>query len=319
MKNILVTGGTGFLGSSLVIALVKSGYTVRVFDNNFRGSLTKVKEVLGEFEFVQGDIRDSLAVTKAVRGRDCVIHLAYINGTEFFYSMPEVVLDVGVKGTTNVIDACVKEGVGEFLFASSSEVYQTPPVFPTPEEVPMTIPDPFNPRYSYAGGKMFGELLTIHFGKKYFKRAMIVRPHNVYGPDMGWEHVIPQLVLKMATRPKGVPIEGTGHETRSFCYIDDATRGLMTVIQKGKHMEIYNIGTDEETSIKDLVREIGRFFGIQVAIVAGPLKKGGTLRRVPDISKIKALGYTPSVALAEGIAKTAAWYTDHSHEARVRN
>jgi len=308
MKKILVTGGTGFLGSSLVITLVKAGYNVRVFDNNFRGALRRLSSVKGKFEFVRGDIRNAPLVKKAVRGCDSVVHLAYINGTEFFYSMPEVVLDVGVKGTINVLDACIKEGVGEFLFVSSSEVYQTPGVIPTPEKVALTIPDPFNPRYSYGGGKILGELLTIHYGKKYFKRAMIVRPHNVYGPDMGGEHVIPQFIVRMQKNSPLFPIQGTGAETRSFCYIDDCTNAFMRVIEAGAHLEIYNIGNDQETTIREVAIEVGNYFGKKVHIVPGELKIGGTLRRCPDISKIRTLGYTPTVTLSQGIAMTAQWY-----------
>ena len=137
------------------------------------------------------------AVKDAIRGADCVCHLAYINGTEFFYSKPDLVLEVAVKGMVNVLDACVEHGVREFILASSSEVYQTPPLIPTPETVPLSVPDVLNPRYSYGGGKIISELLLINYGRKFFDRAMIFRPHNVYGPDMGTEHVIPQFITRM--------------------------------------------------------------------------------------------------------------------------
>src|SRR5215218_821288 len=133
----------------------------------------------------------------AVRGIDEVHHLAFVNGTEFFYSAPELVLDVGVKGMINVIDACRAAGVGRLVLASSSEVYQTPPRVPTDETVPLVVPDPANPRYSYGGGKIISELMAINYGRRHFDRVLIFRPHNVYGPDMGFEHVIPQFVLRL--------------------------------------------------------------------------------------------------------------------------
>ena len=152
-RRILVTGGSGFIGSALVAALVRAGETVRVLDDNSRGASRRLAGVAKDIEFVAGDIRDAAAVHAAVRGMDEVHHLAFVNGTEFFYSAPELVLDVGVKGIVNVIDACRAAGVGRLVLASSSEVYQTPPQVPTDERAPLIVPDPTNPRYSYGGGK----------------------------------------------------------------------------------------------------------------------------------------------------------------------
>ena len=134
---------------------------------------------------------------RAVRGVDEVHHLAFVNGTEFFYSAPELVLDVGVKGMINVIDACRATASRNLVLASSSEVYQTPPQVPTDESAPLLVPDPPNPRYSYGGGKIISELMAINYGRKLFDRVLIFRPHNVYGPDMGFEHVIPQFALRL--------------------------------------------------------------------------------------------------------------------------
>src|SRR5512132_2752640 len=195
--RILVTGGSGFLGSALVKGLVRQGETVRVFDDNSRGALRRLREVERDIEFVRGDIRDAAGVDAAMRGIDEVHHLAFVNGTATFYSAPDLVLDVGVKGIVNVIDACRRHGVGQLILASSSEVYQTPPRVPTDESAPLSVPDVLNPRYSYGGGKLISELMAINFGRKYFERVLIFRPHNVYGPDMGWEHVVPQFALRL--------------------------------------------------------------------------------------------------------------------------
>src|SRR5205823_3221688 len=122
---------------------------------------------------------------------------AYVNGTEFFYSKPHLVLEVAVKGMMNVVDACLQIGVRDLVLASSSEVYQTAPVVPTDESAPLSVPDPLNPRYSYGGGKIIAELLAINYGRTHFDRVSIFRPHNCYGPDMGREHVIPQLASRL--------------------------------------------------------------------------------------------------------------------------
>ena len=234
MSRVLVTGGSGFIGSGLVKALVKAGHRLRVLDDNSRGAPRRLSEVERDIEFIAGDIRDATTVEKVAKGVDEVHHLAFVNGTEFFYSQPDLVLDVGVRGILNVIDACRKHGIGTLVLASSSEVYQTPPKIPTDERAPLSIPDPLNPRYSYGGGKLISELMAINFGRKYFERVLIFRPHNVYGPDMGFEHVIPQFALRLDAaakkRPSGTlrfEIQGSGKETRSFCFIDDLVAGVI--------------------------------------------------------------------------------------------
>lgn len=320
-KNILVTGGTGFIGSAIVKALIKNGDKVRVLDNQSRGSLRRLEDVKGRFEFIKGDIRNYKVVEKACKGIDSVIHLAYINGTEFFYTKPELVLEVGVKGMINVLDACIKQGVKELFLASSSEVYQTPPIIPTPENVPLIVPDPLNPRYSYGGGKIISELLTVNYGRKFFNRVVIFRPHNVYGPDMGWEHVIPQLTLRIKkligdkknNQVIDLPIQGTGKETRAFCYIDDFTAGFIKLFKKGKHLEIYNIGTMEEISINQLALAIGKCFSRKIKLIPGKLTKGSTLRRCPDTTKLQKLGFKPRISLVDGLQETVEWYNAFAH------
>jgi nucleoside-diphosphate-sugar epimerase len=318
-KFFLVTGGTGFIGSALVRRLVHEGNRVRVFDDNSRGALRRLGDSAGSVELCQGDIRDPEAVRHAARGVECVCHLAYVNGTEFFYTKPELVLDVAVKGMVNVLDACREHGIGELLLASSSEVYQDPPSIPTTESVPMSIPDPMNPRYSYAAGKIISEMMALHCGGALFQRVLIFRPHNVYGQDMGWEHVIPQFVLRMRRliRPDSdavrFPVQGTGEQTRSFVFIDDFVEGLMAVLRGGEHRNIYNIGTQEEVSIAELAQMVGDFFAKRVEIAPGPPAAGGVLRRCPDIGKIAALGYRPKFPLREGLSITAKWYNDNFH------
>ena len=173
---------------------------------------------------------------------DIVFHLAAINGTEFFYDEPELVLDVSLRGMLNVIDGCKENNVYELFVASSSEVYQSPPYIPTDEKVPLSIPDVINPRYSYGCGKLTSELIAINYSRSFFKRVIIFRPHNVYGPDMGWEHVLPQFTLQAVDainkyKNGSVPfkVRGDGKNTRSFIHIDDFTKGLLLLFDKGAH------------------------------------------------------------------------------------
>jgi nucleoside-diphosphate-sugar epimerase len=269
-------------------------------------------------------VRDPRAVDEAARGMDAICHFAFVNGTEFFYSQPALVLDVGVKGIVNVLDACRAHQIENFVLASSSEVYQTPPEIPTPESVPLVVPDPMNPRYSYGGGKIISELMAINYGREHFRELFVFRPHNVFGPDMGREHVIPQFALRMAelarAQPSGpirFPIQGTGSETRAFVYIDDLVDGFATMLTGAAG--IYNIGTDDEISIAELVTHVARAFAREVVIEQGPLQLGSTQRRCPDISKLRALGYRPRVPLRRAIDETVAWYRDQARPHELRS
>ena len=318
MKRVLVTGGTGFIGAALVKRLVRDGHEVRVLDDNSRGAPRRLEGFLKDVEIFTGDVCNSAAVEKALQGIDVVHHLAYVNGTANFYKMPERVLEIAVKGIINVLDGCLRCQVEELYLASSSEVYQQPPRIPTNENVPLIIPDVMNPRFSYGGGKIISELLAINYGRKLLERVCIYRPHNVYGPDMGWEHVIPQFVVRLyrlAAREThkviDFPIQGTGQETRSFCYVDDFIDGVVLVQDSGEHLGIYHIGTKEEITMSHLAHEVATSLARQVRIVPGTLLEGSVPRRCPDIAKLEKLGYRPSISLAEGVARTADWYWRH--------
>jgi UDP-glucose 4-epimerase len=322
-KTYVVTGGTGFIGAYLVRRLVSEGRKVRVIDNDLRGSAGRLAGVMNKIEFHRCDVRDVDAVTKATKGADVMLHLAALNGTENFYNRPELVLDVGVRGMYAVLDACRNNNIREFILASSSEAYQTPPVVPTPENVPLMIPDPWNPRYSYGGSKLISEIMLANYNRDLFTRSIIFRPHNVYGGDMGFEHVLPQLILRahaeIAKHPKGdVPfeIQGDGSQTRSFVYIDDFVDGLLLMTDKGVHRNVYHIGTLEEVTIRQIVDMIFSHFGRKAKIIPTAMPEGGTLRRCPDITKLRGLGYDPKTGLKAGIKIIADWYIAHAEQAK---
>lgn len=316
-KFYLVTGGSGFIGAALVKRLVDRGYRVRVMDDNSRGAPRRLDGYLDRIEMAVGDVRDPAAVSVAAKGVDGICHLAYLNGTRFFYERPDDVLEIGVKGMVNVLDACAEHGIDELVLASSSEVYQTPPQTPTDESAPLIVPDVMNPRFSYGGGKIISELMAINYGRRRLKRVVIFRPHNVYGPDMGWEHVAPQFALKLAARlgqadPIPFPIQGSGRETRAFIFIDDFIDGLMAVIEKGEHLNVYHIGTTEEVSVARFAEMVAEAAGRTITVEPGELTMGSTARRCPDIGKLAALGFAPKTSMAAGLAKTVRWYIDNA-------
>ena len=308
-KTFLVTGGTGFIGSNISKLLVNKNYNVKIFDNNSRGSISKIKNFKKKIKFIKGDIRNKELLNNVLQNTDAVIHLAYVNGTEHFYSKPVQVLDIAVKGILNVIEGCIKNKVKELYLASSSEVYQTPNKIPTDEHESLKIPNIFNPRYSYGGGKILTELMGIHYGKKYFKKLIIFRPHNVYGPNMGYEHVIPQFICRFKKlKNKKFKIQGNGNETRSFIFIDDFINAFDLILRKGKHLNIYNIGTEKKIKIGKLAHLISRFFNKKIVLCKNRIAKGSVQNRCPNILKIRKLGFKKKYDLYPGLSKTINWY-----------
>ncbi len=303
-KNILVTGGSGFIGSAITKYLVKKGKKVIVFDNNSRGRARRLKDVQGKIKFIKGDIRDGRKLLQ-INNVETVIHLAYVNGTKFFYKKPFEILDIAVNGLLNILNFCKKKKVKNFFLASSSEVYQNAFKIPTDEKEMLKIPNIHNPRYSYGGGKIISELYGIHFAKKYFKKFIIFRPHNVYGKDMGNEHVIPEFInrLRKLKKKNKFLIYGTGKEVRAFTHINDFISGFDKIFTKGKNNEIYNIGTTEKITIAKLANLTASILGKKIKFKKTKLLKGSPSVRCPNIDKIKKLGYKQKIRLKDGITK----------------
>ena len=317
IRKILVTGGAGFIGSALARRLASDGHQVRVLDDMSRGRPERLRDV--SCEVISGDIRDPDVVASAMHGCDTVAHLAYLQGTQTFYAEPRQVLDVALRGILNVLAACEATGCGDLLLVSSSEAYQVAPVVPTPEDIPLAVPDVLNPRYSYGGGKIASELAALAWQRAgVLDRAVIARPHNVYGPDMGREHVIPEFCHRMnkldpafVSGPVPFRIQGTGQETRSFCYIGDCTAQIALLLDRaGDGQGVYHVGTMDERTISDVAHAVAACFGREVKVVPGTLPKGSPPRRLPDTAKIRALGASafPQTSFEDGLARTVAWY-----------
>jgi nucleoside-diphosphate-sugar epimerase len=317
-RRVVVTGGGGFIGAYLVKRLVRDGWDVAVVDSMVRGDASRFAEVADDVDLFTCDVRDQDALERAFAGAEVVMHLAAINGTENFYKRPELVLDVGLRGALAVVDAGRAAGVPDMVVASTAEVYQTPAVIPTPETIPLMLPDSLNPRYSYGGSKIVSELIAFNYGQDHYRQVQVFRPHNVFGPNMGWKHVEPQFIMRALAAKDAYPdgsapfdIQGDGTETRSFCYVDDVVSGILTMYEKGGHREVYHIGSDEEVSIRDLAARIGKIVGVDLDVRPGELQVGGTPRRCPDIGKMRALGWSPAVGLDDGLERTVAWYREH--------
>ncbi|WP_417451436.1 NAD-dependent epimerase/dehydratase family protein [Kordiimonas sp.] len=324
MRHAVVTGGGGFIGAHLVRRLLRDGWDVTVVDNMLRGAPWRLDSVRADVTIANIDVRDAEALARAAKGADVMFHLAAVNGTENFYKQPELVLDVGIRGALAAVTACQQAGVPDLVLASSAEVYQTPPVVPTDETVALTLPDSLNPRYSYGGSKIISELIAFNYGQDHFRKVQVFRPHNVYGPDMGYKHVVPQFLLRAmkahetASGP-GVTADfailGSGTEQRAFCYVDDIVDGIILMYLKGGHREVYHIGNDDMVSVATLAACVGEAVGLELNIVPSTAPAGETPLRCPSIEKMRRLGYAPSVSLREGLALTLQWYREHADKA----
>lgn len=316
--KIAITGAGGFIGRALSHRLAVEGHEVLALDNDFRGALASIAEHAG-ISRRSCDVLDLENLRRALAGADAVYHLAAINGTGNFYRIPGEVLEVGIIGTHNALKATLANGIERFYLASSSEVYETPPTIPTPESVPCTVSDVFNPRHSYGGSKIAGELMTVNYLRGTDTRFAIFRPHNVYGPQMGFEHVIPQLVWSImdaigrnpGARRVTIPLQGSGRETRAFIYIDDGVRAIETGTLHNPDGGVIHIGNELETPIGELAVGIGKVLDVEVEVEPGPIAAGSPSRRCPDTSRLRGLGFQPRVSLADGLERTVRWYAEH--------
>ena len=299
--RILVTGGEGFIGSALTRRLLAAGHSVVVYDNCSRSN----RPIPLRARYFFGDVRNADRLALAAEGCDEVIHLAYVNGTKTFYEQPNLVLDTAVRGILNLLKACSEQHIKRMMLVSSSEVCRAD-VGGMNEQVPLVIPDPFNPRYSYSAGKIISEVMAINH--KGFDWLTILRPFNIYGPGMSEGHVIPDFKKQLQSKNGStrIPFEilGSGDETRSFCYIDDFIDGMMLIREKGVHHGIYNVGTPEEITIRELAQKMAKVYDYDLDITEGnKLREGSIARRKPDISKLQALGYAPKVSLDDGLRR----------------
>ncbi|HEY4504497.1 MAG TPA: NAD-dependent epimerase/dehydratase family protein [Candidatus Paceibacterota bacterium] len=327
MKKILITGGTGFIGYHLAKRLALQGQEVVLCDNFFRSKRDATLEsllALPNVKLIEGDLTDPKAWGKLGTGYDYVYHLVGINGTKLFYEIPHEVLRIGITTTLNALDWFrivnrKDKPDSKILYTSSNEAYasaleafgQLP--LPTPENVPLVISDPYNARWSYAGQKLIGELLFIHYSQQYKFRMSIVRPHNFYGPRAGYSHVTPEIVGRISKKEDPFTIFGAD-ETRSFCYIDDAVEATQIVMESDKtDGGTYHIGTNVETSIKELIENIFEVMNWRPSkIETKNSPEGSVKRRLPDVSKIKRdTGWVAKVALPDGLRETVSWYLEN--------
>jgi GDP-L-fucose synthase len=315
-KKVLVTGGTGFIGSHLVEKLIKKGAKVTVMDNLRNRSLSNLKSVKNKIEFIEGDCREGKVAEKACKGQDIVMNLAArVGGIEYNRTHQGTMLKDNLLIATTMIDSARKAGVKRFLVISSACVYPRTCLVPTPEsEGFLDEPEPTNGGYGWA--KRMAEKLGMYYAEEFGMKVAIVRPYNCYGPrdhfDPKTSHVIPALIRRVFNGENPVIIWGSGNPTRAFLYVEDVAEGMILAIEKYPVPDPINLGTDEEITIKELAKKIIKISGVKRRIKLDTTRPDGSPRRNSDNRKAQEkIGFEARVNLDEGLRRTIEWYCQY--------
>jgi UDP-glucose 4-epimerase len=316
-KKVLILGGAGFIGSNLGKFLIQNRETeLTLADYSFARDLSEyyTEEEIKSINFVQNDFTSSEAFNALSKDFDFVYMLASVVGVNNTLDHPDEVIRVNTSLIFNCLEWLKTTSVKRVLFTSTSETYSgTTEVLeypiPTDELVPLCIEDVSDPRFTYAITKILGESAFINYAKKYNFEAAVVRYHNAFGPDMGFKHVIPHLVERFMNYE--TPFRMYGHnQTRAFSYIDDTVKGTVLAMESDMAKgEIFHIGSSQEISIEELIREVGEIMEYSGEYVEAPTYPGSVSRRCPDISKAqRVLGYSPQTDWKVGLKITVEWY-----------
>jgi UDP-glucuronate decarboxylase len=287
MKNVLVTGAAGFLGSHVCDELLSKGYTVVGVDNFFRG---KKENVAKDVIFLERDLTsEGIEDLINLHNIDTVFHYAAINGTEHFYDIPAKVFNDNMNMTRNVLESITRgDSVKRIVYTSTSEVYGPHPPLPTDEHEPIIL-NMFSDRDSYASSKAIGEFQIKYAAKKLQISYLILRPFNTYGTRMDntkYGQVVPEFFRKVY-EPEFTLI-GDGSQTRSFCHVDDH-KVLAVRLAEYDSNSVVNIGNDEEITILDLAKKVHEIKGRAFEPKFLPARDYDTQVRQPDIRKIRLL------------------------------
>lgn len=306
MARVVVTGGSGFVGSHVCEALLERGDEVVCVDNLVTGNADNIAHLIGQdgFDFIRHDVSRQLWVKGPV---DRVMHLASPASPVDFERIPIEILDVGSIGTRNCLELAEAKGA-RFFLASTSEVYGDPLVHPQPETYWGNV-NPNGPRSMYDEAKRFAEALTFAWHRARGVEVRVVRIFNTYGPRMRPEdgRVVSNFITQ-ALQNQPLTVYGDGSQTRSFCYVDDQVRGHLALLD-GEYTGPINIGNDGEFTMLELAEVVIKVTNSTSEIAFAPLPADDPTRRRPDLTEANAkLSWKPTVSLEEGVGRTAAWF-----------
>jgi len=319
-KSVLIIGGAGFIGLNLLKNLAeKNKYKLSLADDFSRGKMDASLSLLVEkhdIKVIKADFTIPSSYDLLDKKYDQVYMLASVVGVNNTLERPHEVIRINTALIYNTLEWTKKAEIKKILYTSTSECYAgTIEAFgykvPTPEEIPLCIEDIGHPRFTYAVTKMLGESGFLNYSKKVGFECTVVRYHNAFGPRMGFKHVIPHLVQRFLNNESPFKIYGYD-QTRSFSYISDSVEGTILAMESEKSDgQIFHIGSSEEISIEELIKETGKIMDYNGTYEYAPTYPGSVSRRCPDITKAETqLGFTPKVNWKEGLKETVKWYED---------
>jgi len=322
-KKFLITGGAGFIGSEIVRQLLDQGYYVRIADDLSK----KDASVDRRADFVKVDLSNYKKTETVFRGIDIVINAAAkIGGIGYFHKYPATILSENNKIYSSTFEAATRNKIERLVYISSSMVFESAVLFPSKEDDAEKIPPPIT---SYGFSKLTGEWYCRAFWDEYKLPYSICRPFNAYGVnefpqrEIGYAHVIPDLVRKILNGQYPLEILGDGQQTRCFTHVVDVASGIIAVaLHKNGKNQTFNIGSDKEIKMIDLARKIWDLIGVkkpfEVKFVLG--FKYDIRKRVPDVTKVKKMiNWQPTVNFDEGLRGVIKWLKVQKAQKKLEN
>ena len=308
MGKIIIFGGAGFIGNYLTKKLAQNPLdSIDVIDN-FSRAVEQGSDIISaeNVNYISMDIANNFEPDKLSNAYDEVYILASVVGVDYVLNNPTFVLTENMKIISNLFSWLQHVAVSRVLYTSTSEVYAGAVQsgianLPTNEDVPVMIEEIGHPRFTYAITKAYAEALFINAANETSFESIVVRYHNVYGNKMGNRHVLPHLVKRFGEE-NPFTIYGCD-QTRSFNHVDDAVNGTIIAMRNGASGNIYHVGTDVEVTIEQLTRYVGSLLGYEGDYQYADPYPGSVKRRMPDISKLRALGYEPLIDWKAGVAE----------------
>ena len=310
-RTVLVTGGEGFIGSTLVDHLLERGANVRAYVHyKPYGSAGYLAGREDDVEILAGDVRDGERVSEAVHGCDTVFHLAALIGIPYSYVAPESYIQTNVVGTYNVVNACRRHGTRRMVHTSTSETYGTALTVPISEEHPL------QPQSPYSASKIGADMMALSFKHSFDVPVAVIRPFNTYGPRQSARAVIPTILSQLHSGATEIKL-GSTTPTRDFNYVDDTARGFIAVAESDRALgHVVNVGSGREISIGDLAELLVQVSGCDAKVVSDES------RVRPDNSEVERLlcdntrardwcAWQPQVSLEEGLRRTSDWVREH--------
>lgn len=320
--QILITGGSGFIGFALAKHHAIKGDNVVIFDSLYK-SQKEIDSELQDLIDLPNVTFHEVDLTKEIQIKidyeiDYIYHLAAINGTKLFYEIPYEVCLTNLLITINFLKFLENVNFRKLVFSSTSEVYAGALDYnlmdiPTAENVPVVFSQPTNIRFSYASSKFVSEYLCMQFGKQFDKNVSIIRYHNIFGPRMGFNHAVPEIILRMLNGENPFQVHGAD-ETRAFCYVDDAVEASFKVAASElTNQEIIHIGDQNgEINILKLTETIKDILSVDVTLIPSKGLSASVKRRCPNTEKLERLtDFKIKTGLIKGLQESVKWYRNY--------